>query len=131
MNHHGIQGRSTLNCFLSMPASVKCAKNTASLPAAGLINTQQAKIMMECVLQLRALHTAENECPAICHNRYYNVAFPDTINCYINRSLKSSSNSSLKLHFQAFAENSSDCYSLYLVLRRPYSLGYSGSAVIK
>ncbi len=49
-----------------MFASVTSTKNTAFLPAAGLVNGRLGKLLVECVLCLRAFHTAENECPPIC-----------------------------------------------------------------
>ena len=49
-----------------MLASVKSTKNTAFLPATGLVNGQLVKILLEFVLCLRTFHTADNECPPTC-----------------------------------------------------------------
>ena len=59
-------GKQILRALRGNAGLCEMYKNTTSLPAAGLIYGQWVKVTVECILWIRALHTVENECPAIC-----------------------------------------------------------------
>ena len=46
--------------------TIRVLKNTASLPAAGVLGVQFLKFILEYLLWIRPFHTAENHYPAVC-----------------------------------------------------------------